>query len=199
MRHLPLDERGYPIPFFVTFIDGAPDFRVVDDVAMVAAINQRRCWICGSTLRSLCAFTVGPMCAINRISAEPPSHPECAEYAVKACPFMVMPKMVRRTNDLPESVRISEFNNPRNPGVMLMWLTRKWDIVEVNKGLIFNMGSPTAVFWFTRGRPATRLEALKSFSEGGQILCEAAGKEGPDAVNEFDRRLIEATKFLPRS
>lgn len=30
MQHLPVDERGFPAPYFVAWIDGKPDHRVVD-------------------------------------------------------------------------------------------------------------------------------------------------------------------------
>jgi hypothetical protein len=34
------------------------------------------------------------------MSAEPPSHRECAEYAVRACPFLTRPLAVRNERGL---------------------------------------------------------------------------------------------------
>jgi hypothetical protein len=34
------------------------------------------------------SFVVGPMCGINRNSAEPPSHKECAQWSARNCPFL---------------------------------------------------------------------------------------------------------------
>ena len=33
---------------------------------------------------------------MNRTSAEPPSHRDCAEFAVKACPFLTQRELTRR-------------------------------------------------------------------------------------------------------
>jgi hypothetical protein len=37
MRDLPVDTRGYPIPFFVQGIDGAPEFRLANREIYIAA------------------------------------------------------------------------------------------------------------------------------------------------------------------
>lgn len=85
---LPTDERGYPVPYFVEWIDGKPDFRVMSSKNLARAVKYRRCWICGEELGRFLCFTIGPMCGVNRISSEPPSHYDCARFAVSACPFL---------------------------------------------------------------------------------------------------------------
>src|ERR1041385_5281600 len=96
MRALPIDKRGFPVPFFVAMVDGEPDHRMVEPRAVKVCVEQRRCWICGGQLGVFKSFTVGPMCAINRISAEPPAHFECARYSATACPFLSRPHAHRR-------------------------------------------------------------------------------------------------------
>src|SRR5262245_2742625 len=90
MRKLPL-HRGYPVPWFVEWIEGVPDFRIMDGRKLVRAVKEKRCWVCGELMGSYLAFTIGPMCAVNRISAEPPSHRECASFSARGCPFLTRP------------------------------------------------------------------------------------------------------------
>ncbi len=68
---LPKDQRGYHVPWFVAWIDGVADFRVTDNAKLVRAVNERRCWVCGEKMGRHLAFLIGPMCAVNRVSAEP--------------------------------------------------------------------------------------------------------------------------------
>jgi hypothetical protein len=98
---LPRDERGYPVPRFVAWLEGgelkkrgqgSPDFRVLYPGAREAAVRRQACWICGEPMGVHQVFAIGPMCSINRTAQEPPSHRECVEWAVKACPFLSQPR-----------------------------------------------------------------------------------------------------------
>src|SRR4051812_26745029 len=88
MAHLPV-YRGYPVPWFVEWFSGVPDFRQIRTAARLAAVQQHRCWVCGGKIAGrfgyaeTFAFVVGPMCALNRISAEPPSHHICASWSAR--------------------------------------------------------------------------------------------------------------------
>src|SRR5262245_41338481 len=105
MARLPLDARGYPVPWFVEWINGAPEFRVMDTRQWKVAVQQRRCWVCGYALGKYLSFVVGPMCGINRTTSEPPSHLDCADWSARACPFLTRPHMVRRDSAMPEDAR----------------------------------------------------------------------------------------------
>ena len=82
MRTLPIDERGYPVPWFVQWFlpDGSgaapgvgkPDFRVADGYKRESAVKHRLCWLCGGKLGRQFAFVIGPMCAINFALFRPP-------------------------------------------------------------------------------------------------------------------------------
>lgn len=198
---LPMDSRGYPVPWFVAYIDGKPDFRVADQKKMVLAIKQQLCWICGKRIQTEVndpfVFVVGPMCALNRISGEPPSHYACAVFAAKACPFMAKPQMVRRENDFPSAARDGAGTMiKRNPGVSLLWATFRYTVEVHDKGYLFAMGDPQHVWCFTEGRESTREEILHSIETGLPILMEAANKEGKESVDQLLRAKEVALTLL---
>jgi hypothetical protein len=80
MRKLPL-ERGFPVPWFVDWIDGKPEFRAMNPQRYRSAIRERLCWVCGEKIGISLCFVAGPMCGINRTSSEPPSHIDCARWS----------------------------------------------------------------------------------------------------------------------
>lgn len=181
--------RGYPVPWFVAWPDGEgddkePEFRAMDPRKLVLAVKQHRCWVCGQRLGSWLTFTVGPMCAVNRISAEPPSHTECAEWSAKACPFLSRPHMRRRTD---EQFAAEARNAPglmieRNPGVTLVWTTRGYRVVRAPRpaggdGILFQIGEPRHVECYAEGRRATTDEVLHSVVTGLPRLLEAARQD----------------------
>lgn len=101
IARLPLDARGYPIPFFVMNRDGVLDFRVVDHDKVVRAAEQNQCFICGDKLGRHKFFAAGPKSMVVMQSSHGPSHKECVEYALKACPFILYPAH-RRTAAMPD-------------------------------------------------------------------------------------------------
>lgn len=203
---LPTDDKGRPVPWFVAWTDGKPDFRCVDARKIPIAYTKHLCWICGEKLGRYLAFTIGPMCAINHIASEPPSHKECAIYAAQACPFLTTPKMHRRTSDLPEGV-----TDPagmilrRNPGVTLVWITESFEPIAVPRdngglpGLLFVVGEPTMLLWFCEGRPATREEILESINSGLPILREAANMdpEPEECLAALERQYQKTLQLVP--
>jgi hypothetical protein len=68
------------------------------------------------------------MCAILRISGEPPSHRECAEFSARACPFLSRPDMVRREDRLPDAAKFNPLMLERNPGVAMVWITLSYTV-----------------------------------------------------------------------
>jgi hypothetical protein len=193
VARLPLDERGYPVPYFVAWVDGKPDHRIADPLKFAAALVARRCWVCGDVLGVNLAFLIGPMCAINRVSAEPPMHVECAEWAVRACPFMSRPRMMRRTSELPDQITISDHHIDRNPGVMLLWVAREYYPEQVDaKTVLFMLGNPTIVKAYSEGRLADGGEIVQSIVSGLPNLVEPARAEG--VIEDLNKRVkITAT------
>jgi len=198
MRRLPI-ARGYPVPWFVMKVNGEFDFRVQDHRKRILAVNNHLCWLCGQRLGQHLAFVIGPMCAINRVSGEPPSHRECAEFAVKGCPFLTQRETGYREAGLPEGVVMSDLNIVRQPGVALIWVTRSYKIVRVDgeTGYVCRMGDPDAVLWFREGRAATRAEVMDSLDSGCPRLRKMAEDEGPRAVEHYERSKEIAMQLLP--
>jgi len=193
IKSLPVDERGYPVPWFVQWFDngipgawgvGKPDFRVVDERKKRIAIVQKRCWICGGLLGRHMAFVIGPMCAINRVSSEPPSHRDCAVFAATGCPFLAMPKMHRREEGIPAGV----IDAPgvaldRNPGVAMVWMASSYKLAAANggnDGVLFRFGDPSDILFFCEGRKATLAEVMHSIDTGLPALQAAARSEGTE-------------------
>lgn len=199
MRHLPLDHRGFPVPWFVAWIDGAPDFRVIAEGKIRAAVRHGHCWLCGEKVGAFKTFVIGPMCAVNRVSAEPPSHLECAVFAAEACPFLTRPKMRRNEKDMPaESKAPAGEMIARNPGVALLWTTKRFQIVNDGRGgVLFDVGEPHQVRWYAEGRQATRKEVLASIESGLPLLTAAAKRDGLMAMAELGRRMIGIEPLLP--
>ena len=195
MANLPRNKAGYVVPWFVAWIDGQPDFRVIRENGIREATRFERCWLCGQHRGRNAAFVIGPMCAVNRVSAEPPSHRDCATYAAQACPFLANPHMVRRGRDLPEDKTVAGVMVERNPGVALVWVTREWAPFWAGNGVLFNVGQPIATEWWAHGRAATRAEVLASIESGLPILREAAAAESAEA--ELDRQVEKAMTLIP--
>ncbi|MDF5758588.1 hypothetical protein [Spongiactinospora sp. TRM90649] len=202
MAGLPRDRHGRPAPWFVAWIGGEPDHRVVAPGKVQDAVRFGCCWLCGEPLGANRAFVIGPMCAITRTTSEPPSHRECAVYAARACPFLTTPRMVRRPNRLPDG-----YTEPpgvmlkRNPGVALVCVTRSYlPERHPGHGYLFrlDLAAPTAALWFAQGREATRAEAIESLDSGMPLLREVAEAEGEWAVRDLEDARADVQRFLPQ-
>ncbi len=203
IARLPHNKAGYPVPWFVGWIDGKPDFRVIRPRGIQVALRDKLCWTCGVPFlrQEDRAFVIGPMCAVNRVSAEPASHLDCAVFAATHCPFLGTPQMVRRERHMPEgAARPAGEMIRRNPGVALVWVTgyKSWGTFsDGNGGTLVNVGEPKRVLWFARGREATRAEVMASIDSGLPILRDMAEAEGADAVAELERMHERAVRLVP--
>ncbi len=197
---LPTDPAGRPVPWFVDWADGKPDFRVIAAGKIEEAIAKQKCWTCGTVLGRNISYLIGPMCAVNMTTAEPPSHRSCAVYSAVHCPFLANPRKDRREAGLPEDrVDPPGFMLRRNPGVALVWNTRRpiQLFTDHKGGILFHVGKPVSVQWFAEGREATREEVEASIDSGLPVLAEAAAAEGPEAVAELARLHDSARELYP--
>lgn len=200
LENLPISDSGYPVPWFVGYVDGVPDFRCSDARKFRQAIRDDLCWMCGERNGAYKVFVIGPMCAVNRVTGEPPCHLACAEYAATACPFLVNPKRRRRENDLPEKRGTPGIPILRNPGVTLLWSTKKFRPFRAGgggNGVMFSLGVPAAVWWYCEGREATDEEIIDSIEGGIPILRDMAAVDGPVAIAELESQIRAARKLLP--
>jgi hypothetical protein len=187
MAHLPIDKRGFPVPYFVAVINGEPDHRIAVPEVKQRCLRQGLCWICGKPLGTFRSFVAGPMCAINRVSAEPASHLDCARYAVRACPFLSRPHAHRREDKPEGTVPAPGVHLQRNPGVVLIWTTRRYQPFRVQHGWLVSLGEPDSVEWYAEGRPATLAEVKASIVSGLPALIEAARVDGAAALQALDQ------------
>jgi len=217
VKKLKVDARGYPIPFFVDYLpDGTPEFRAADPKKLIACVKKSLCWVCGEPLnrsrlgfKATIAFTIGPMCAVNRISSEPPQHPECAEWSARNCPFLARPHMRRREDEL---INAKQFEDEdvqrghailRNPGVALVWYCAGFAIQPTKGGPLFQVGPLTRKpTWWAEGRQATREEVLRSIDSGFPHLFAACQHEATEqlrtaAERQLNLQLVEALKLVP--
>lgn len=199
MSRLPISDKGFPTPWFVAALpDGTRDFRVADEEKMYMAINRKLCWLCGQPLGVYKAFVLGPMCTITRTTSEPGCHLECAEYAVRACPFLTKPRMRRNEVDMPEG-----HEDPagvfltRNPGVCAIWVSKTFKAWKEQGKILMTVGDPERVLWFAEGRPAKRSEVEASIADGLPVLEGIAEEEGPEAEQDLAAKIRHAETFLP--
>lgn len=203
---LPTDERGYPIPFFVDYTDdGKPEFRAFDPLKLKKCIFDRVCWVCGEKLGRFMAFVIGPMCMINRVSADAPSHLDCAQFSAIACPFLSNPKQKRKESKDQDSVMSPPGGEmiKRNPGIAMVWVTKGYEIWKTKTGPIFRIGDPTDVLFYREGRTATRAEIVESIESGYPLLYDEAVKQDEEnpkikAVNSLMEAKAVAYKLLTK-
>lgn len=97
LAHLKRDDRGYPIPFFVSKVDGKPQFQVISQEKQVMCVERKLCAICGKKLYKDGAYFVsGPMGLFNKFQTDPGMHRVCAEFSLRACPHLYYEKSQRR-------------------------------------------------------------------------------------------------------
>jgi hypothetical protein len=201
MRSLPVDHRGFPVPWFVAWIDGKPDFPIAEGRKIMLAHRKGLCWVCGGALGRIKAFVIGPMCAINRTSSEPPSHLECARFSALHCPFLTKPRMKRvNGDDMPHGTQVAGMMITRNPGVTLVWQTLRYSRFDDGRGgSLFDIGQPHALEWYAEGRRAMRAEVEHSIATGLPAL-ESMCEQDPDpegARAELAARKAGAALLLP--
>jgi hypothetical protein len=205
IARLPRSRQGYPIPWFVaTLPDGTRDFRIADQERHVDALRFNLCWICGQTYGRYRAFVIGPMCAVNRISAEPPGHVACSVYSARVCPWLATPQMTRREGHKPDGVvEAAGHTIRRNPGVALVWVTLRHTVFRPEfgvDGLLCELGEPTSLQWFAQGRDATRAEVLESMNSGLPALREACQLDADpaDSLRMLDEQCQRALALVPQ-
>lgn len=94
------DKRGLPIPWIV-FRDkeGTPHFTINDQAALIMALAQKLCGLCGRPHKlGNMWFIGGPGAAFHErgLYIDPPVHEECGRYAMRVCPFIAAPNYSTR-------------------------------------------------------------------------------------------------------
>lgn len=202
IKKLPRNAHGYPTPWFVeTLPDGSRDFRIASSKKRVLAVKHRLCWVCGEKLGRYLAFAIGPMCAVNRNTSEPPCHKECALFSAQACPFLTLPKAEQRRANMHKEASCIAGALPGNPGAMCIWITQTYKPYRVPGGglgdWLIRIGDPVEVLWYAEGKPATREQILASFDRRLSFLEDIAKQEGELAQRALAAQVDATMKLLP--
>jgi hypothetical protein len=214
IKRLARDERGYPVPRFVMWFTKAgkpahlpresdkPDFRCADQGFRYLAFKRGLCWLCGEPTGTHKIYVIGPMCVINRTTSEPACHRDCAEYAARACPFLINPREKRNLKGLdPEAGSPGGTMIKRNPGCTALYETKEALMMGApghdGGGWLIRLGAPERIDWWAEGRSATRGEVMASIESGYPLLFAEAKKEGPEAIHALGRMHLAAMKFMP--
>lgn len=205
MAKLPIDARGYPVPWFVKWIEGKPDFRVIEFEHFARALRFGNCWICGEHVGVFKTFVLGPMCTISRTTSEPPCHHDCASFAAMACPFMILPRANRRLANLPANkIEAAGIHLPRNPGAFALWTTSSFKPFRVpsngesNPGVLLTVGDPSSVEWYAAGARCGREPVMESIDSGFHHLWTVAKTEGIEAQIELENAYAKVCAlYLP--
>jgi hypothetical protein len=126
-------------------------------------VGSGLCWLCGQPLGVFKAFVAAPSNVVTRTVFEPPSHLDCAEFAMRVCPYLSNPAMRRmqhaeRRVDQDCLIGHGGQRPAPNPGVFALWVTRSYTVGLLRDMLAITIGDPESVRWWTRGRPATDAE-----------------------------------------
>lgn len=199
IKALPVDDRGFPVPYFVAIVDGKPDHRITDPNKLVACVSQGLCWVCGQPLHNDITFIVFPMCAANSITDEPPAHYECNKFSCTYCPHLSNPKAKRNTHHLPGELVRSEtgIDNTGLP-VQGIWTPycNEYQIEPTSTSLLFRLATPEKVEWYYEGRLATKEEVLSNFNVRIPVLERQVDEQGKLA---FDIQVNTARYIIERT
>ena len=143
MNSRPRDRRGLPIPYFQYIPpnfenDRVVDFRVTDPERRIECLTKKLCGLCGEPLLRTFAFIGGPLSRESRVFSDPPSHENCAKYAMKVCPFLAIPsykvgETIKATRDgyevITDAMGVAE-----RPPQMFLYITDGFEMVRVRDG-----------------------------------------------------------------
>jgi hypothetical protein len=132
----------YPVPFVQMWIDGKPDFRVIDPVKVVECMEQKLCAICGVKLGEFCWFIGGESCKHNKLFLDAPMHEQCAVFASKTCPFVSGKREEYSTRPLDTSKVRTEKWVSTQPTKMFLFKSRTKQVKHARNGdtLMFKAG-----------------------------------------------------------
>jgi hypothetical protein len=203
LKRQPVDARGYNVPWFVEWIDGKPDFRVMDQRKRMLALRDRLCGLCGERVGGSMSLTplvfcIGPMCVLNSITSEPGMHTECAHYAVHACPFLTLPQSKYRSSNLPAGSRETAGMLTHNPGACALYATRKYSLIPAGTDTLVRLGEPVWIEWYAEGQPATREAVVRAMQRGLPMLHQMAMAEGAFAEQRLSDMINRRAHLLPR-
>jgi hypothetical protein len=199
IARLPLDRRGFPVPWFVSWRDGLPQFPVVDAAKLGLAWSDERCWVCGERLGVHRSWVMGPMSVIEGATPEPPSHHDCATFAAEACPHLTTD--ARYSDNFGAADGYAQQGNISKirSAATAIWVTRGRGATpfRAGGGILFKLDDPARLEWYAHGGKATDVDVRQAIAAVLPTLRLAAEADRREA--EFERRLRWLEAWAPPS
>lgn len=155
MRHLPMRGRFPVPPIFGVDDAGVPDFTVLDSKEWLRLVTEHACHMCGERLEWWCFFIGGDRSIHNRMFQDGAMHRECAEYALRVCPFLAQGRSYTdrpaRTTQGRGDSPISDTTN--NPGRFGLYRTRGYRLRAIGESLAIEAQPAAEVQWWRDGEP----------------------------------------------
>lgn len=179
MRTLARDKRGYPIPFIVLRDKtGLPQFTINDVRRTEDCRTKRLCSICGKRFdrhqgKDETWFVGGSRCFLHERGAfvDPPVHLECAEYALRVCPFLAAPYYAKRIDDaklapdgLPDGMALAraDYMPPQLPERFGLGLTLSFRYHDRGANSLYTVARWEYVEFWRAGQPIEAPESSLS-------------------------------------
>lgn len=151
---LPRDHRGYPIAASVEIKDGVPaDFTITDPYVWMRFVQERRCGVCGQFLGAYKIFVGGALSIANRLFYDLGMHRDCAEYALRVCPYLAAPRFAHRRS-VPEGTTVLKGASDKRPDVFGLGVTKSYLPVQAGEDVVvraFPWVEP--IVWWQHGQP----------------------------------------------
>jgi len=176
IRALPIcPRRKLPIPFSAARRtepehDGrvVGDFTITDHDRVGRCAAERLCGVCGLRLGYWIAFLGGPQSAESARGAysDPPMHEECAEWALRLCPYIVSHRVPRRSDLIdPAGAAVARppGEDPAHPEAWVIAVTRSYKTFQS-----FDRATRTPILLF-RPQPASRLRRFEYRGERHEL------------------------------
>jgi hypothetical protein len=153
------------VPFFVRTEGGKPVFAGPPLAVKPACLRDGLCWICGHGLQNRSyAFVIPPAGVVSRVTSDPPSHRDCARYALRACPFL-------------------------KRSVAVLWRCSAYGVRSQGGGEpLLTLGPARAVEWWCDGRPATPPEIAAAAS----VTAKKTKLPRDEFLARFKARMLRA-------
>ena len=146
---------GFPIPWGVPVIDGEPDFRAIDPDRWMDCAGNGRCQLCGELIKRGGWFVGGPECATNRFFLDPAMHRDCAEYALRVCPFLAARSSHYSNLDrrpAPEGFAVVAAVPTKRPDRFMLGHAPGWAIVRAPDAMLIRAQPWTELHWYRQGQ-----------------------------------------------
>lgn len=148
LRRRPLDSHGRPLAWVLGVDGNGEPMQGVNDADKVfRCIIERRCGLCGEPLGWWVAFIGDDESVRQRVFVEPPMDPECARYALTACPYLAAGAgfEVKRKRE-----GVVAIQDRQRPARMALYLTRHFEFYPPPYPPIIpaaKAGPPKSVEW----------------------------------------------------